>query len=91
LHTLPLDALKIDRSFVSRMDGPNLQIVNTIILLAQGLGLDVVAEGIETREQMQQLGELACEFGQGYLFGSFVDMTQVNKSLSIPPTPVSIG
>jgi diguanylate cyclase (GGDEF)-like protein/PAS domain S-box-containing protein len=69
LHTLPLDALKIDRSFISNMDGSHLQIVSTIILLAQSLGLDVVAEGIEAEEQLRQLRELACEFGQGFLFG----------------------
>ncbi len=72
LHTLPLDALKIDRSFISRMDGSNLQIVNTIILLAQSLGLDVVAEGVETPAQLEKLQGLGCELGQGFLFGGAV-------------------
>jgi diguanylate cyclase (GGDEF)-like protein/PAS domain S-box-containing protein len=77
LHTLPLEALKIDRSFVQEMGDSNMQIVSTIILLAQSLGLDVVAEGIETEEQLVQLQTLACEFGQGFLFGT---ATKIHKS-----------
>ena len=70
LHSFPFDVLKIDRSFVGRMtegDQP-LQIVRTIIELARVLGMDVVAEGIETREQYRLLRELGCRFGQGFLF-----------------------
>src|SRR5207244_12652615 len=70
LHKLPIDALKVDRSFVSQIesDAEKLEIVRTIITLAHNLGLDVIAEGIETREQMFILRELGCELGQGYLF-----------------------
>jgi EAL domain-containing protein (putative c-di-GMP-specific phosphodiesterase class I) len=70
LHSFPFDVLKIDRSFVGRMtegDQP-LQIVRTIIELARVLGMDVVAEGIETCEQYRLLRQLGCRFGQGYLF-----------------------
>ena len=71
LHSLPFDVLKIDRSFVSRMtegsDQP-LQIVRTIVELARVLGMDVVAEGIETQEQYALLRQLGCRFGQGFLF-----------------------
>jgi EAL domain-containing protein (putative c-di-GMP-specific phosphodiesterase class I) len=65
LHSFPFDVLKIDRSFVGRMtegDQP-LQIVRTIIELARVLGMDVVAEGIETHEQYRLLRQLGCRFG----------------------------
>ena len=54
LHRLPIDTLKIDRSFVIRMveSQENAEIVRTIVTLAKTLGLDVIAEGVETREQM---------------------------------------
>lgn len=70
LHNFPLDTLKIDRSFVIRLtdNKGGEKIVQTIISLAHHLNLDVVAEGIETREQLEKLIELECEFGQGYLF-----------------------
>lgn len=70
LHSLPIDYLKIDRSFVSRLlDSPeNAEIVHTIIKLAQNLKMQVVAEGIETAEQLATLQQLKCEYGQGYFF-----------------------
>ncbi|MDZ8226686.1 EAL domain-containing protein [Nostoc sp. ChiVER01] len=70
LHRLPADNLKIDRSFVSQMQegNRNYQVVSTIIALSNQLELAVVAEGIETPQQLQWLQQLECEFGQGYLF-----------------------
>lgn len=70
LHRLPADTLKIDRSFVSQMheSSRNYQIVKTIITLSQELGLQVIAEGIETQQQVDWLQMLGCQFGQGYLF-----------------------
>lgn len=70
LHRLPFDTLKIDRSFISTMsqDHTAYEIVRAIISLAQSLGLEVVAEGIETRSQAEELRGLGCGFGQGYLF-----------------------
>jgi diguanylate cyclase (GGDEF)-like protein/PAS domain S-box-containing protein len=70
LHRLPADNLKIDRSFVNQMqtENRNYQVVSTIIALSNQLGLTVVAEGIETQQQLQWLRQLGCEFGQGYLF-----------------------
>ncbi len=70
LHHLPINTLKIDRSFISPQDyeGESWEIVRTIINLAHNLGLDVVAEGIETEEQLAQLRSLQCEYGQGYYF-----------------------
>ncbi|AFZ59080.1 EAL domain-containing protein [Anabaena cylindrica FACHB-243] len=70
LRDLPVDTLKIDRSFVSRIDRDeqNLGIVQAIITLAHTLGLDVIAEGVETVAQMKRLRSLGCKYGQGYLF-----------------------
>ena len=70
LHRFPLDTLKIDQSFVNRMgeNGENTEIVNTIVSLARNLGMEVIAEGIETATQMRQLHDLQCEYGQGYYF-----------------------
>ncbi|MEG4347479.1 EAL domain-containing protein [Microcoleus sp. A003_D6] len=75
LHTFPTDALKIDRAFVSRMteDEGNEAIVQTILILASHLGMDVIAEGIETIEQLNLLRALQCEYGQGYFFSKAVD------------------
>jgi diguanylate cyclase (GGDEF)-like protein/PAS domain S-box-containing protein len=70
LHRLPIDTLKVDRSFISRIDADSeqLEIVRAIITLAWNLGMDIVAEGVETNKQLAQLRALRCEFGQGYLF-----------------------
>ena len=75
LHRMPINTLKIDRSFVLRMsdNNENSEIVRTIIMLAKNLGLDVVAEGVETKDQMRQLRDLRCENGQGYLFSKPLD------------------
>jgi len=77
LHRFPFDVLKIDRSFVQRMmtGSQPLQIVHTILEMARVMGMDVVAEGIETEEQLHLLKEMGCPYGQGYLFS--------------PPQPVS--
>lgn len=86
LNSFPIDVLKIDRSFVGRMtDGDQpLQIVRTIIELARVLGMDVVAEGIETGEQYELLHQMGCRFGQGYLFAKPMPAEQVNTLLRLP-------
>ncbi|HEY7132135.1 MAG TPA: diguanylate cyclase, partial [Candidatus Limnocylindrales bacterium] len=70
LRRLPLDTIKIDRSFVDGIDadGTNLPIVQAVIALAHGLGIEVVAEGIETAGQSARLRELVCDRGQGYYY-----------------------
>jgi c-di-GMP phosphodiesterase len=69
LLELPLDVLKIDRSFVQKLSSDRgKSLIGTIATLAQNLGADVIAEGIETIEQMQHLQNLGCDRGQGYLF-----------------------
>ncbi len=68
LKQLPIDTLKIDRSFITGIpdDKDDAQIASTIISMAHGLGLNVIAEGIETDEQLQYLNALNCKQGQGY-------------------------
>ncbi|MBD2730212.1 EAL domain-containing protein [Nostoc sp. FACHB-892] len=70
LHRFPTNALKIDRSFVMNIgvNGENLEIVQAIITLADSLNLDVVAEGVETVEQLAQLAIYKCKYAQGYFF-----------------------
>ena len=71
LHRFPIDTLKIDRSFIrSHVANGESGIVRTIIMLAHDLGMRVVAEGVETAEQLGYLQSLGCEFGQGYLFSA---------------------
>ena len=86
LHSFPFDVLKIDRSFVGRMteNDQALQIVRTIVELARVLGMDVVAEGIETVAQYQQLRDLGCRFGQGYLFAKPMPAEGVTELLNLP-------
>ena len=83
LHRFPISSLKIDRSFVSRMTGnnENAEIVRTIIVLAQNLKMDVVAEGVETESQLSQLKELKCEYGQGHIFSKAVAAEEVIQLL----------
>jgi diguanylate cyclase (GGDEF)-like protein len=69
LKHLPLDTIKIDRMFVAGMNGEvDRSIVEAVIGLAHGLGIGVVAEGIETNDQAEQLRTMSCDLGQGYLF-----------------------
>jgi EAL domain-containing protein (putative c-di-GMP-specific phosphodiesterase class I) len=86
LHSLPFDVLKIDRSFITRMTGGDqpLHIVRTIVELARVLGMDVVAEGIETQEQNTLLRQLGCRFGQGFLFSRPVPAETISQMLRLP-------
>jgi EAL domain-containing protein (putative c-di-GMP-specific phosphodiesterase class I) len=84
LHRFPVDILKIDRSFVSRMGagGENNEIVHTIKTLAENLGMEVVAEGVETLAQLQELTDLGCEYGQGYLFAKPAEATEAETFIT---------
>ena len=75
LQHLPVQTLKIDRAFVSRigLDGDSLEIVRTIVALAHNLGMDLIAEGVETAQQLAQLRALDCEYAQGFYFGKPTD------------------
>lgn len=79
LHRFPIDTLKIDRSFVSVMDKDNIEIVRTILSLAENLGMDVVAEGVETQEQMALLRNLECQSGQGYFFSKPMTVEEAER------------
>lgn len=73
LEDFPLTRLKIDRSFVQKMnDRPDVPVIRAILQLAKAFGLDVVAEGIETEDQMRRLHRKGCSEGQGYLFSRAV-------------------
>jgi diguanylate cyclase (GGDEF)-like protein/PAS domain S-box-containing protein len=84
LHRFPIDTLKIDRSFVIKMidNNENLEIVRTIVMLAQNLGMDVIAEGVETKEQLALLRKLKCENGQGYYFSKPLDVKGAENLLA---------
>lgn len=75
LHRFPVDTLKVDRSFISRMGdtSEDATIVQTITMLGHNLGMDVIAEGVETNAQYLKLQALKCEYGQGYLFSKPLD------------------
>ena len=70
LARFPIDTLKIDRSFISRLTeyGHHAELVKAIISIANSLGQDVVAEGVETTEQQAVLQTYGCHIGQGYLY-----------------------
>lgn len=84
LQLFPVDGLKIDRSFVSAMtpDNHNVKIVQGVISLAHALDLQVVAEGVETDDQRQQLKSLGCEYGQGYYFAKPLGATDATQLLA---------
>jgi EAL domain-containing protein (putative c-di-GMP-specific phosphodiesterase class I) len=90
LHRFPIEILKIDRSFIRRLraDSGNdtgkkrpFEIVRTIVAMAQILGMQVVAEGVELPDQLSILRELGCEFGQGYLFSRALEAGAAERFL----------
>lgn len=87
LHRLPLDLLKVDRSFVAKMlnSSENEAIVRTIIRLAESLGLDVIAEGIETEEQARWLREMGCCLGQGFYYSKPLKAAEVVSLMTESP------
>ena len=88
LARLPIDIVKIDRSFVMALEhaGPEEAIASAIIALAKRLGLTTVGEGIETAGQLAQLSALGCNLGQGYLLGRPVAAEHVTRAEE--PRPV---
>ena len=84
LHSLPIDVLKIDRSFVEAIDseGNNSEMVEAIVMMAKSLGLKVIAEGIETKTQLAKLQTLQCLYGQGYLFAQPLDPRSLSTWLN---------
>jgi diguanylate cyclase (GGDEF)-like protein/PAS domain S-box-containing protein len=82
LHRLPVDTVKIDRSFISHLDGTdNGEIVTAILALTRSLGLHVVGEGIETVDQYSRLLDLGCDVGQGFLFEPALEAEEATRLL----------
>jgi diguanylate cyclase (GGDEF)-like protein len=82
LGYLPIDTVKIDRSFIAQEDSQkNFDIVMAIVNLAHNLGLDVIAEGIETETQLNLLRNLGCQYGQGYLFSEPLERQAITELL----------
>ncbi|MGH7482254.1 MAG: sensor domain-containing protein [Longimicrobiales bacterium] len=84
LHAFPTDTVKIDRSFTHRLGqaGRNAEIIRTILGLAHQLGMTVVAEGIETAAQHEELRSLRCEFGQGFLWSRAVPADEAGRMIA---------
>ncbi|HEY0428456.1 MAG TPA: EAL domain-containing protein [Pyrinomonadaceae bacterium] len=89
LMQLPISTLKIDRSFIEpiKQEGDNVEIVQTIIMLAKNLGMKVIAEGIETEYQIEQLMKFKCEIGQGYFFSRPMRFEDLETFLSARREP----
>jgi diguanylate cyclase (GGDEF)-like protein/PAS domain S-box-containing protein len=87
LHRLPLDTLKIDRSFTKSigLEGDSMEIVRTILPMANSLRLNVIAEGVETAEQLAILRKLRCEYAQGYYFSKPVSADEAEALLGKNP------
>ena len=88
LHRFPLDTLKIDRSFINNAaaDGEGMEIARTIMPMAKNLRLDVVAEGVETLEQVALLKRLQCRYAQGYYFSRPLAPKDIGELLTEDPT-----
>ena len=84
LHRFPVDTLKIDRSFINWMGvrDENSEIVRTIVELAHNLRMKVIAEGVETEEQVSYLKALQCEYGQGYYFSRPLDAESAGRLIT---------
>ena len=89
LSRFPTDTLKVDKSFVGRMEteseGENVAIVRTIVTLAHALGMDVIAEGVETAAQLAKLRAIGCEYGQGYFFAKPLPSDEATVLMSSRP------
>jgi diguanylate cyclase (GGDEF)-like protein/PAS domain S-box-containing protein len=81
LHRFPMDILKIDRSFVARIEEnpSDVSIVSAIVTMAHQLGMEVVAEGIQTPEQVSKVRGLDCEYGQGFFFSRPIDGDEAER------------
>jgi len=90
LATLPIDALKVDRSFIDRMNAEGGEIVKAIFKLGQALSKQVYAEGIETHAQLATLQEMGCEFGQGFLLSRPVNADKAGGILAANDGPVTV-
>jgi EAL domain-containing protein (putative c-di-GMP-specific phosphodiesterase class I) len=93
LHRFPVDRLKIDRSFVREIVSHHVEapIVSAIIAMARSLGIETVAEGIETIDQKTYLGNRSCDLGQGFLFSHPVEAEEIERLASIPSSGITLA
>jgi EAL domain-containing protein (putative c-di-GMP-specific phosphodiesterase class I) len=84
LHYFPIHSLKIDGSFVGRIGAgdKSTEIVRTIVALARNLGMEVIAEGVETREQEIAIREMGCDYAQGFFYSNPLDSAEVADLLA---------
>jgi diguanylate cyclase (GGDEF)-like protein/PAS domain S-box-containing protein len=89
LMQLPISTLKIDRSFIApiQKEGDNVEILQTIVMLAQNLGMKVIAEGVETEFQVEQLMKFNCEVAQGFLFSKPMSYRELEEFLGADMPP----
>jgi diguanylate cyclase (GGDEF)-like protein/PAS domain S-box-containing protein len=85
LQHFPLDSLKIDNSFINRLQSgaASIEIIQAIVSLGKGLGMEVIAEGVETEEQLIHLKSLNCQKGQGYIFARPLDQMEIRKVIEV--------
>ena len=90
LYKLPINTLKIDRSFLDNVDkdSDKLEVIRTIILLAKNLNMNVIAEGVENEQQKALLLEYYCQYGQGYLFSKPLSSSLVSGALIISQSTI---
>lgn len=90
LQKLPINIVKIDKSFVKSLviDDFSTQIVNTIVAMAKSLKLTVIAEGVENEQQMEYLQKIGCELAQGYLHGV---PKPIGEIFGAPQTEILLG
>ncbi|WP_033445727.1 bifunctional diguanylate cyclase/phosphodiesterase [Ornithinibacillus scapharcae] len=82
LDLIPIDTLKLDRLFTNDLDKPSKRaIINAIILMADNLGLDVVAEGVENQDHVKSLTNLGCHVMQGYFYGKPMQVSEIDEWL----------
>ena len=91
LQRFPVDVLKIDRSFVGSEDDPATWVLaQAIVAMSEGLGLGVIAEGIERPDQLRTLRSMGCSHGQGYLFSPPIDASGVDRMLGMADKPAVV-
>jgi len=93
MHRLPLDAVKVDRTFIGQITKPagSLPVVHTITILAHHRGLEVVAEGVETESELELVRAARCDLIQGFLFGGPMTAPEVERLMSQPESLANAG
>jgi len=97
LRDFPVDILKIDRSFTSSLCGPTQSVgfAHSVFNFGVGLGLSVIAEGVETEECLRELNDLGCELAQGYLFGQPLSPLAMRRllehNIAVPTASTPVG